>query len=36
MEIAAFFKHAGFSQVVDAVDGCHVAILAPNNTLKIM
>ena len=29
-EVAAFFKHAGFPQVVGAVDGCHVAILAPN------
>lgn len=29
-EIAAFFKRAGFPQVVGAVDGCHVAILAPN------
>jgi len=30
MEIVAFFKRAGFPQVVGAVDGCHVAILAPN------
>ena len=29
-EVEAFFKRAGFPQVVGAVDGCHVAILAPN------
>ena len=29
-EVAAFFKRAGFPQVVGAVDGYHFAILAPN------
>ncbi|XP_022805404.1 protein ALP1-like [Stylophora pistillata] len=29
-EVVAFFKRAGFPQVVGALDGCHVAILAPN------
>lgn len=36
MEIAAFFKRGGFAQVVGAVDGCHIVILAPMKTLKIL
>ena len=32
-EVAAFFKRAGFPQVVGALDGCHIAILAPNENL---
>ena len=31
-EVAAFFECTGFPQVVGAIDGCHIAILAPNET----
>ena len=34
MEIAAFFRRAGFPQIVGAVDGCHVSILAPNENAE--